>query len=151
MIFFNREQVMIDGDFNIERGVFRMIHKLEHIGVMVKDMDASIRFYTEVLGMRLVKRVALADGAELGFLSFPGSEQIEIELVGRGREGLPDNGVVHHIAFTVSDIQSEIDRLKSLGVKLMDETPRRILDGDLIAFFFGPDGERLEFFQPAAK
>ncbi|GAA4881382.1 VOC family protein [Paenibacillus vulneris] len=142
---------MIDGDFHIERGVFRMIHKLEHIGVMVKDMDASIRFYTEVLGMRLVKRVALADGAELGFLSFPGSEQIEIELVGRGREGLPDNGVVHHIAFTVSDIQSEIDRLKSLGVKLMDETPRRILDGDLIAFFFGPDGERLEFFQPAAK
>ncbi|WP_028550093.1 VOC family protein [Paenibacillus sp. UNC451MF] len=128
-----------------------MIHKLEHIGVMVKDMDASIRFYTEVLGLRLVKRVALADGAELGFLSFPGSEQIEIELVGRGREGLPDNGVVHHIAFTVSDIQSEIDRLKGLGVKLMDETPRMILDGDLIAFFFGPDGERLEFFQPAAK
>ncbi|WP_282939757.1 VOC family protein [Paenibacillus sp. RC67] len=128
-----------------------MIHKLEHIGVMVKDMDASIRFYTEVLGLRLVKRVALADGAELGFLSFPGSEQIEIELIGRGREGLPDNGVVHHIAFTVSDIQSEIDRLKGLGVKLMDETPRMILEGDLIAFFFGPDGERLEFFQPAAK
>ncbi|MCS7464752.1 VOC family protein [Paenibacillus doosanensis] len=128
-----------------------MIHKLEHIGVMVKDMDASIRFYTEVLGLNLVKRVALADGAELGFLAFPGSEHIQIELVGRGQEGQSDNGIVHHIAFTVSDIQAEIDRLKGLGVKLMDEQPRTILDGDLIAFFFGPDGERLEFFQPAAK
>jgi len=128
-----------------------MIHKLEHIGVMVKDMDASIRFYTEVLGLKLVKRDRLADGVELSFLSFPGSDNIEIELIGRGHDGLPDNGLVHHIAFTVSDIQAEIDRLKSLGVKLMDETPRTILKGDRIAFFFGPDGERLEFFQPAAK
>jgi lactoylglutathione lyase len=131
--------------------VFTLIHKLEHIGVMVKDMDASIRFYTEVLGMRLVKRKALQDGVELGFLSFPDSDNIEIELIGRGHDGLPDNGIVHHIAFTVSDIQSEIDKLKSHGVKLMDETPRTILEGDQIAFFFGPDGERLEFFQPAAK
>jgi lactoylglutathione lyase len=128
-----------------------MIRKLEHIGVMVKDMNASIRFYTEVLGMRLVKRKALKDGAELSFLSFPDSDNIEIELIGRGHDGLPDNGIVHHIAFTVSDIQAEIDRLKGLGVKLVDETPRTILDGDLIAFFFGPDGERLEFFQPAGK
>jgi lactoylglutathione lyase len=128
-----------------------MIRKLEHIGVMVKDMDASIRFYTEVLGMRLVKRKALKDGAELGFLAFPDSGNIEIELIGRGHDGLPDNGIVHHIAFTVSDIQAEIDRIKSLGVQLTDETPRTILDGDLIAFFFGPDGERLEFFQPAEK
>ncbi|PZE20705.1 VOC family protein [Paenibacillus xerothermodurans] len=127
-----------------------MIRKLEHIGVMVKDMDVSIDFYTEVLGMRLVQRTALKDGVELGFLSFPDSEHVQIELIGRGHDGLPDNGIVHHIAFTVSDIQSEIDRLKSLGVKLMDETPRTILEGDLIAFFFGPDGERLEFFQPAA-
>jgi lactoylglutathione lyase len=128
-----------------------MIRKLEHIGVMVKDMDTSIRFYTEVLGLRLVKRVALKDGAELSFLSFADSDNIEIELIGRGHDGLPDNGIVHHIAFTVSDIQSEIDRLKGLGVKLVDETPRTILDGDQIAFFFGPDGERLEFFQPLGK
>ncbi|WP_243767532.1 VOC family protein [Paenibacillus agricola] len=133
------------------KGVFSLIHKLEHIGVMVKDMDASIRFYTEVIGMKLVKRKALADGVELGFMSFPDSDKIEIELIGRGHDGLPDNGLVHHIAFTVSDIQAEIDRLKTFNVKLMDETPRTILEGDLIAFFFGPDGERLEFFQPASQ
>ncbi|NOU96570.1 VOC family protein [Paenibacillus sp. LMG 31456] len=128
-----------------------MIRKLEHIGVKVKDMDASVRFYTEVLGMKLRKRAKLQDGVELGFLSFPDSDNIEIELIGRGHDGLPNESIVHHIAFTVTDIQAEIDRLKSFGVELMDETPRTILDGDLIAFFFGPDGERLEFFQPAGQ
>ncbi|TDF94087.1 VOC family protein [Paenibacillus piri] len=128
-----------------------MIRKLEHIGVKVKDMDVSVRFYTEILGMKLVKRARLADGVELGFLSFPDSDNIEIELIGRGHDGLPNDSIVHHIAFTVTDIQAEVDRLKGLGVHLMDETPRAILDGDLIAFFFGPDGERLEFFQPIGK
>ncbi|UUZ83401.1 VOC family protein [Paenibacillus sp. P26] len=125
-----------------------MIHKLEHIGVRVNDMDASVRFYTEVLGMKLVHRAALADGVELGFLAFPGSENVEIELIGRGSDGLSDSGKVHHIAFTVSDIEGEIERLKSLGVQMIDETPKTILNGAKLAFFFGPDGERLELFQP---
>ncbi|CAG7646240.1 VOC family protein [Paenibacillus allorhizosphaerae] len=128
-----------------------MIHKLEHIGVMVNDMDASVKFYTEVIGLQLVNRAKLADGVELGFLSFPGSADIELELIGRGSDGLSDSGKVHHIAFTVSDIEAEVERLKGLGVRMMDETPRVILNGVKIAFFYGPDGERLEFFQPAAK
>ncbi|WP_248928442.1 VOC family protein [Paenibacillus hamazuiensis] len=125
-----------------------MIHKLEHTGVFVNDMDASVKFYTEVLGMKLVKRGRLADGVELGFLAFPGSENVEIELIGRGSDDKPDNGKVAHIAFTVTDIEAELIRLKNLGVKMIDETPRVILDGDKIGFFFGPDGERLELFEP---
>ncbi|TVY06854.1 VOC family protein [Paenibacillus cremeus] len=128
-----------------------MIHKLEHIGVKVNDMDASVKFYTEVLGMRLANRARLDDGVELGFLSFPDSDNIEIELIGRGSDGLSDNGKVHHIAFTVSDIEAEVERLKGLGVTMIDEEPREILGGVKIAFFFGPDGERLEYFQPLAK
>lgn len=124
-----------------------MIYKLEHIGVKVKNTDASIQFYTEVLGMKLVARERLDNGTELCFLSFPGSENISIELIGSGEEGLPNQGVVHHIAFTVTDIDAELERLKSLGVRLIDETPRIILGGTRIAFFYGPDGERLEFFQ----
>jgi len=98
--------------------------------------------------MQLVDRVALNEEVELSFLSFPGSENIQVELIGRGTEGMPDNGVVHHIAFTVSDIEAEVERLKGLGVRMLDESPREILGGVKIAFFFGPDGERLEYFQP---
>jgi lactoylglutathione lyase len=125
-----------------------VIEKIEHIGVMVSDMDRSVRFYTETLGMRLAARERLDDGVELGFLVMPGSENVQIELIGRGHDGLPDNGKVHHIAFTVSDIEAEIAKLMAAGVKMIDETPRIILGGTKIAFFFGPDGERLEFFQP---
>lgn len=127
-----------------------MIRKVEHIGVYVQDMEESIRFYTEVLGMRLAARKQVSPELELGFLSFPGSEQVEIELIGRGTDGMSDAGIVHHIAFTVTDIEAELERLKGLGVRLLDETPREILGGVKIAFFFGPNGERLEFFQPLA-
>lgn len=125
-----------------------MISKLEHIGVFVKDMDESIEFYQKVLGMRLAARKKTLDnGVELGFLSFPGSENVEIELIGRGEEGQPDDGIVHHIAFTVSDIEQEAARLKELGVRLLDDEPKTILDGvKIFFFFFGPSGERLEFF-----
>jgi lactoylglutathione lyase len=58
---------------------------------------------------------------------------------------------VHHIAFTVSDIEAELDKLRARGVRLIDETPRTILNGVKIAFFFGPDGERLELFQPRSQ
>jgi lactoylglutathione lyase len=125
-----------------------MIKKLEHIGVYVNDMDESIRFYTEVLGMKLAGRKRLANQVELSFLSYEGTDHVELELIGRGTDGMPDNGIVHHIAFTVSDIEAEVERLKSLGVRMLDEEPRVILDGVKIAFFFGPNGERLELFQP---
>lgn len=126
-----------------------MIHKLEHVGVMVKDMDASIRFYTEVLGLQLAGRVSLDGETELGFLSFPETDNVQVELISKGHDGLPERGKVDHIAFTVSDIDRETERLKELGVKLIEE-PYTILDGVRIAFFYGPDGERLEFYQPKA-
>lgn len=126
-----------------------MIKKVEHIGVHVKDMDASIEFYEKVIGMNLVARKKLDNGVELSFLSFAGSENVEIELIGRGQEGQPDNGIVHHIAFTVSDIEQEVARLRDLGVRLLDSETKTILNGAKIFFFFGPSGERLELFQPA--
>jgi lactoylglutathione lyase len=125
-----------------------MIHKLEHTGIMVKDMDASILFYTEVLQMHVVGRKQLTEEVELCFLSYAGFEDIQIELISGNKEHFPDERKVHHIAFTVSDIEAEVDRLRKLNIKLFDEQPTAILDGVKIAFFSGPDGELLEFYQP---
>jgi len=122
--------------------------KLEHIGVMVKDMDESIRFYTEIVGMKLDRRLALNEKTELAFLSFPGQESVEVELIrGSGDFSFAERGIVNHIAFTVDDIEAETARLKAAGVRMIDETPREILNGIKIAFFYGPSGERLELFQ----
>lgn len=143
------EHVNFNGAFILHtKGCKPLISKLEHIGVMVKDMDVSIRFYTEVLGMSLVDRVRLSEEVELGFLSFPGTEHVQIELVTRGRDDMTADGHVDHIAFTVTDIEAEFARLRSLGVTLIDEKPRYLPAlKATIAFFCGPDGERLEFFQ----
>lgn len=123
------------------------VKKLEHIGLMVKDMDESIQFYTEIVGMKLDRRVALDNGVELSFLIFPGQESVELELIGRFDETLTESGIVNHIAFTVEDIDGEVARLKAAGVRMIDEEPRTILNGVKIAFFYGPSGERLELFQ----
>jgi len=126
-----------------------MIVKLEHIGILAKNMDESIKFYSEILGMRLVERVWLNEKVELAFLSFPGQESVQVELVGRDPSGVAEEGIVNHLALTVSDIDAVISKLKQLGYDIPDEYPRTILDGRKIAFFKGPSGEKLELFQPA--
>lgn len=128
-----------------------MIHKLEHIGVVVKDIEASIAFYTSKMGLCLVKRAAYTEDIELAFLSFAGSEDVCIELIGGSKEEYPDEGKVNHIAFTVSDIETEIVRLRELGVQLFDDEAKEVLDGVKVAFFADPDGGILELFQPGRK
>jgi lactoylglutathione lyase len=123
------------------------VKKLEHIGVMVKNMDESIQFYTDVIGMQLDRRVALNETLELAFLTFPGQDSVEIELIGRFDGSLTENGIVNHIAFTVEDIEAEMKRLTDKGVKWIDTEPRTILNGIKIVFFYGPNGEKLELFQ----
>jgi lactoylglutathione lyase len=55
---------------------------------------------------------------------------------------------VNHLAFTVENITAELERLKEAGVKLVDEEPRVILNGTVkIAFFQGPNGEKLELVE----
>lgn len=126
-----------------------MIIKLEHIGILAKDMDESIKFYSEILGIKLVERVSLNESVELAFLSFPGQESVQVELVGRDPSGVAPEGIVNHLALTVSDIDAVISKLKQHGYDIPDEYPRTILDGRKIAFFKGPSGEKLELFQPA--
>jgi lactoylglutathione lyase len=119
---------------------------MEHIGIYARNIEESIRFYTEVLGMRLIERAPLNDKVELAFLSFPGQEDVQVELIGRDPD-TADEGLVNHLAFTVEDIDAAIDRLKQAGVAVSEEWPKTILDGRKIAFFKGPSGEKLELFQ----
>lgn len=124
-----------------------MITKIEHIGIMTGEMDKSIQFYTDVLGMNLVERVNLNESLELAFLSFPGQEDAQIELIGRDPKDLAKEGIVNHLAFTVSDLDAVMVKLKLHGISFSEEWPKTILDGRRIAFFDGPSGEKLELFQ----
>ncbi|MBM7569904.1 VOC family protein [Aquibacillus albus] len=120
--------------------------KMEHVGIMVNDMDESLAFYQNILGLELRNREWLNDTIELAFLFFPEQPSVEVELVyGRPFE---NEGIVNHLAFTVKNIEAELARFKEAGIKLVDEEPRIILNGTVkIAFFEGPNGEKLELVE----
>ncbi|GAA0133495.1 VOC family protein [Paenibacillus sp. YSY-4.3] len=126
------------------------IRKIEHIGIRVSALEDSIEFYERVIGLKLLHIIGeVEDGLRLAFLAFPGQENVEIELIYiREGEALPSEGRVHHIAFTVSHIEEEYKRIADLGLSGMDPEIRTIPGGSRLFFFNGPDGERIEFFEP---
>jgi lactoylglutathione lyase len=123
-----------------------LLRKVEHIGINVSDMERSLAFYTQVLGLPLRGRVKLGEKTELAFVSLGDAE---IELVWKQGAELEHarEGIVNHLAFTVDDVGAVLAHLRGHGVKLLNEEP--VVLGALgarVAFFHGPDGEKLELF-----
>lgn len=126
------------------------VRKIEHIGIMVKDLEASIAFYRDVIGLELIGTLTHTNGViRLAFLGAPGAKETQVELIHGYNDKLPEEGKVHHIAFTVDDIEAEIERVRKLGVQFIDSEITMLPNGAKYMFFRGPDGEWIEFFKPA--
>ncbi|MFI2856097.1 VOC family protein [Paenibacillus sp. JSM ZJ436] len=122
--------------------------RLDHVGIMVRDMDRSISFYTSVIGLELKGRMMHSNGViELAFLGFQGDEETEVELIQGYNDNLPEEGKVHHFAVSTDDIEEEYARVKGLNVPQLDEDIVTLPNGSRYFFFQGPEGERIEFFQ----
>ncbi|MGG6312272.1 VOC family protein [Paenibacillus macerans] len=126
------------------------IRKIEHVGIRVSALEDSIEFYERIVGLKLLYTVGeVGEPLRLAFLTFPGQESVELELINvRDGEELPNEGKVHHIAFTASEIDEEYARISALGLSGLDAEIRTLPNGCRFFFFNGPDGERIEFFQP---
>jgi lactoylglutathione lyase len=125
-----------------------MLRGVAHIAIQVRDLDRSIRFYTEVLGLRVRRRVRLNETTELAFLPLG---QVELELICRsGDYTFATEGIVNHLAFRVDDVAGVLEHLRRHNVELIHEQPlfQQSL-GSRLAFFRGPDGEKLELFEVA--
>jgi methylmalonyl-CoA epimerase len=113
--------------------------QIDHIAVVVKDLERAIDLYTGTLGFRQVYREIVADqGIEAVGLQAGDSV---IELLRPLDEASPiakyrgdAESKLHHTAYRVTDLQAELDRLKAAGVRLIDERPRKGAHGNLIAF-----------------
>ena len=119
--------------------------KYLHSMVRVRDLDASLRFYGEGLGLREVRRKDVPEGKyTLVFLAAPDSPEAEIELTYNwGSE--EDYGSARnfgHLAFRVEDIYATCQRLKDAGV-IINRPPR---DGRM-AFVRSPDNISVELLQ----
>jgi lactoylglutathione lyase len=124
------------------------VKKLLHTRYRVDDLERTVRFYRDVLGLVEVRRQKSPRGSELVFLKTPGSEEL-IELccfpAGGPVQVQPD---LTHLAFEVESLEDFGRRLAGLGLKYSDG-PHLNADGGSIAFIDAPEGYEIELIQVA--
>ncbi|HTD94316.1 MAG TPA: methylmalonyl-CoA epimerase [Chitinophagaceae bacterium] len=118
--------------------------KIEHIGIAVKSLEVSIPLFEKLLqGVCYKTEVVEAEGVNTAFFR-AGDSKLELlesrdadgviaKFIGRKGEGM------HHIAFAVTDIYKEIERLKKEGFVFLNETPKAGADNKLVCFLHPKD------------
>lgn len=125
-----------------------MIKKIEHVAIMVTDMDKSIDFYKKLFGFEVRQR-GQNKKREMTFLFHPNEPGFEIELMRdlAPSETYHEKGLVNHLAFTVDNMEEACQFLKENSVEPHSETPNIAIDGAKTMFFSGPNNELLQFVQ----
>ena len=121
----------------------RILHTMLRTG----HLQRSIDFYTQVLGMRLLRRKDYPDGEfTLAFLGYgEESEQSVIELTYNwGVEHYERGTAYGHIAIEVEDVYAAVERIKTLGGKILREAGPMNAGTTIIAFVEDPDGYPIE-------
>lgn len=122
------------------------VNKLLHTRYRVNDLERTVKFYRDVLGLEEVRRHKSPRGSELVFLQAPGSEeQIEITFFpGSGHVQVqPD---LTHLAFEVDDLGEFERHLAQHGLKFSDG-PTTTSSGTTFAFIDAPEGYEIELIQ----
>ena len=128
--------------------------KIEHIGIAVKDLEASNSLFAKLLGVPHYKMEEVAsEGVKTSFFK-SGPNKVELleatnpespiaKFLEKKGEG------IHHIAFAVDDIVPEIARLKKEGFVVLNETPKQGADNKLVVFLHpkGTNGVLVELCQ----
>src|SRR4051794_18419479 len=127
-----------------------MVKKLLHTRYRVMDLDKTVAFYRNVLGLTEVRRHTSGRGSQLVFFKAPGSDE-EIEICKYDESGPvvvgPD---LTHLAFLVDDIDAFAKHTATNGYPLSDG-PHRTPSGDAIAFIDAPEGYEIELIQRRSK
>ncbi len=130
------------------------MRKIEHIGIAVKSLETSNLLFEKLFGQPPYKQEEVAsEGVKTSFF-MNGPNKIELleatnedspiaKFIAKKGEG------IHHIAFDVEDIVSEISRLKEEGFVVLNETPKKGADNKLVAFLHpkGTNGVLIELCQ----
>src|ERR1700681_4499949 len=108
---------------------FFMAIRISHLGIAVKDLGASESLFRKLLGSSNVHHEDVEDQG-VSIASFKVGESV-IELTAPSRPDSPIAGFIerrgegiHHVAFEVDNVESELRRLESEGIRLIDEHPR---------------------------
>jgi len=127
----------------------RVLHTMLRVG----DLERSIRFYTEVLGMKLLRQHDYPEGKfTLAFVGYgPESEGAVIELTyNYGVERYELGTAFGHIALAVDDAARACEEIRKRGGKVVREAGPMKHGSTVIAFVEDPDGYRIELIQKKA-
>ena len=124
----------------------RILHTMLRVG----DLDRSLAFYTEVLGMKLLRRQDYPDGKfTLAFVGYqPESEGAVLELTHNWSVETYELGTAYgHIALAVPDAYKACDEIRARGGKVVREAGPMKHGSTVIAFVEDPDGYKVELIQ----
>ncbi|MEM1994592.1 MAG: VOC family protein [Nitrososphaerales archaeon] len=122
--------------------------KFLHTSITVKNMDATIAFYTKHLGLKLLRRREIPENnAEVAFLTDE-AHSTELELTyWRDKKSYEEGDQLDHLAFEVEDLDTTIKKMKNEGVEVAKE-PYMLKGGSRrLAFIKDPNGIWIELIE----
>lgn len=134
-----------------------MFDRIDHVGVAVQEIDASLEVYRDLFKLNVAHREIVTEQGVEALLLDVGENHVEL-LAPLGDDTpvgkfLAKNGPgLHHVAYQVSDIEATLAALRKAGAQLIDEQPRIGIRGSRVAFLHprASGGVLTEIVQPAA-
>ena len=131
-----------------------MLKKIQHIGIVVDDLEKAMSFWRDLLGLALVKTAVVQDQGVKAALLKAGESEIELleplaPESGVGKFLSRRGGGLHHVCFETEDVQAELNQARTKGIQLIDQQPRPGLAGMIC--FLHPKATRgvlVEYAQP---
>ncbi len=133
-----------------------MFARIDHVGVAVEDLDEAVALYEQRFAIELVHRETLESQGVEAVLLDVGENHVELlrplaEDTPVGRFVAKRGAGLHHVAYQVTDIDAELQRLRDEGIRLIDEQPRTGIRNSRVAFLHpaSSGGVLTEIVQPA--
>jgi methylmalonyl-CoA/ethylmalonyl-CoA epimerase len=131
-----------------------MLKKIHHVGVVVPNLDTSLKFWRDTLGLHLTKRATIEEQGVRAALLKVGESEVELlepldAENGVGKFLSRRGGGLHHVCFESDDVARELDAARGKNIQLIDQKPRRGLAGMIC--FLHPKATRgvlVEYAQP---
>ena len=123
-----------------------MIHKIHKIALVTDDVEGSVKFYTETLGLQVIERFPVEDDEDYVFLK---AGDMILELM--PKKSMEAEEGFHHISFRVDSVDASAQDLKEKGVPIEKEPFDAGTGGIRLAFFKGPNDMLLQLFERDAE
>lgn len=121
--------------------------KLSHAAIAVKNMEESVKFYTQVLGLKEVRRFTPREGMKVVFIKGEGEGMIElIEGIDKFEWKIDSGGAILLVGLEIPDLNATAQSLRAKGVNFT-HGPMEVQGGTKIAFLKDPDGVEVELIQ----